>query len=234
MNIRYIAIHCNDYKDRYENLQTQEEKLGQPIEIFPAIMGPTIVSLADYDKHLRLNSRIFLNEIGCYLSHFMVMKQIQSANRYIDDCGGGYTVIFEDDIDIQCDDLHTKIQSMIEEENSVIPEDIDIVYLGTIGGDHKRHAHLHIQGDIYHINPEEDLWGTHAYMVRNRSLEKIIRNLYNITNPLDVKYKELFTNGTLKGACISPSIVKQNETFPSYVRKFIIDKNGREGYVNGT
>jgi len=97
ININYYVIHINDYKKkqgqlRIQNIKDNENKLKRKINLFNGIDGKKIDinNLENYHPHLKNNYITeYRGEIGCYLSHFHLINDLDENNDY--------TVIFEDD-----------------------------------------------------------------------------------------------------------------------------------------
>lgn len=215
-NINYNVIHLkninNNNNSRYNNIKNNELKLNKKnnklkINFFDAINGSDIDlnNLSLYDSRINLNFKYnYIGEIGCYLSHMLLIKSfINSKNKY--------SVVFEDDLKILDDDLDDKIKKIIEKLNG----NFDIIYLGNLNNNHGEQ----IINDIYTINKSEYLWGTHAYIVNNKSVEKIYNSLLNINIAIDNKLKYNIDNNILKGYVIYPILVSQNSSeFNSNIR----------------
>ena len=145
----------------------------------------------------------YKGEIGCYLSHLMLIKSLLNINT-------GYTVIFEDDFKIIDNNLDLKINDIL----SSIDIDFDILYLGNLNNNH---SNLY-KNNIYYINLQQPLWGTHAYLINNKNIKKIYNSLLNMDKAIDNKIKENFDNKILNGLVIYPNLVNQNEIFNSTIR----------------
>jgi hypothetical protein len=59
------------------------------------------------------------------------------------------------------------------------------------------------------MDKNQHLWGTHAYLVNNRSADKIYKSLLTMNKQIDNQYKDLIDAGILKGYVIYPIIVDQ-------------------------
>ena len=146
----------------------------------------------------------FINEIGCYLSHLMLIKTLLNK---VD----GYTVIFEDDFDIMDDNLHTHIINIINKTS----DNFDIIFLGNLNNNYD----IHIIDDIYSINKNIPLWGTHGYLINNKYATKIYNKLLNMDLEIDNKFKKLIDDKEINGLVIYPILVKQaTETYKSSIR----------------
>jgi GR25 family glycosyltransferase involved in LPS biosynthesis len=133
----------------------------------------------------------------------MLIKSLLNINT-------GYTVIFEDDFKIIDNNLDLKINDIL----SSIDIDFDILYLGNLNNNH---SNLY-KNNIYYINLQQPLWGTHAYLINNKNIKKIYNSLLNMDKAIDNKIKENFDNKILNGLVIYPNLVNQNEIFNSTIR----------------
>lgn len=215
-NITYIVIHMKGNRERYENVLLNETKLKQKINIFDAIDGKKINlnDLTNYAPNLKNNFipnkytpnfNIYAGVIGCYLSHLMVIKNI--------DTNTGYTVIFEDDLKILDDDLHKNINTILDN----MTDDFDLIFLGNLNNNHKDNY----KDNIYYIDPNNHLYGNQAYIVNNKNAKKIYNLIFNIDDAIDAKYKELIDKKLLNGFVIYPILVEQkseNKEMNSLIR----------------
>jgi len=213
----YYVIHMKNSKDRYENIKIMEQKLKHPIQIFFGINGNNIKepNLLNFDKKLEIKNKFRSNgQLGCYLSHFLLLKEIY-LNNFNDD----YTIIFEDDFEITIDDLHEKINEAI----SKIDIDIDFLFLGIegyrIGEKYK--------DNLYFINKDLKTWGFHGYIVKNKNINRILQYLYEIIYEVDIQLFKIIKNELLIGLFIYPNYVKQNKNLISIIRplQIITTKN---------
>ena len=205
-NINYYVIHMEKNTNRIDNIKKNENKLNNHIQIFNAIVGNNVdlTNLSIYEKKLINNFDYrYKGEIGCYLSHLMLLKSLLNNNT-------GYTVIFEDDFKIIDNNLYLKINNIL----SSIDIDFDILYLGNLNDNH---SNLY-KNNIYYIDSQKPLWGTHAYLINNKNIKKIYNTLLNMDKAIDNKIKENFDNKILNGLVIYPILVNQNEIFNSTIR----------------
>ena len=208
-NIIYYVIHMkNSNENKYNNILNIEKQINQKINIFDAIIGKNVdlKNLKIFDENIKFTfNYTFSGEIGCYLSHLMLIKQA-STNTEND-----YTVIFEDDFKVNNDNLHEEINNIINKLN----DDFDIIYLGNLNNNHK----IQIIDNIYTINPKCKLWGTHALLINNKNANKILSYIIKIDKPIDNKYKHIIDNNIIKAYVIYPILVEQNTNdFKSEIR----------------
>uniref|UniRef100_A0A6C0HTN8 Glycosyl transferase family 25 domain-containing protein n=1 Tax=viral metagenome TaxID=1070528 RepID=A0A6C0HTN8_9ZZZZ len=222
-SVEYYVIHDRTNQERTKNIETQEAKLGKPIVIFDAIMGKDLDlnNLSVFDPNLHIIKPNRNNVIGCYLSHFMLIKSLlpENSGRYEssgeflrqntdDDVGigrilnktQGYTMIFENDFEIVTDDLDHQIQHILQ----IIDKDFDLLYLGNLS---EVHSHLYKE-NIYDI--QESVTGTHAYLVNHRNIQKIYNVLLSMDEAIDWKFSNSIQKKELQGLVIYPTLVNQN------------------------
>lgn len=243
--IKYYLIHCPQHVERISHITTIIKKISRPIEIFDGIYTADIELskqndiLQTYDKNLCFNKnagsqysiyekrymlgstdsfKFYLpGQIGCYLSHHMIIKQIvdnKLNNTNIND----YTVIFEDDVQFSSRiDLHGAITNVINDMRSK-KQDFDIIYLGSLNENHGRN----VINNIYRLDDTVGCFGTHSLLINNANIEKIYRANCNIIHAVDNQYYFNIVNNILNGFVICPSICSQTSDLPSN-----IDGNGQ-------
>jgi GR25 family glycosyltransferase involved in LPS biosynthesis len=217
MNIKYILIHCDEHEERVSNIEKMQKILNRNITLFKgyytkqnSILKEDIICfLKNHDKSLEMKEIAFWKsgEIGCYLSHHIIIKNIM--NSYSND----YTVIFEDDVVFK-DTLHEDIEKIINNLNGLCVE-WDIIYLGNITNNHKEK----IIDNVYTIDENNVCTGTHALLINNKNAEKIYKNNCNIVHAIDFQYKINIDNKHLNGFVIYPQLCfQQNDVYASNIQ----------------
>lgn len=223
-NITYYVIHMAKDEIRLENIAENQAILKHPIQNFDAVVGKEIdlKSLHSFDEALvdnfttnpRKSKYKSIGEVGCYLSHFNLIKSIAESGDKL-----GYTVVFEDDFTIKIDNLEDKIYSSINAINNT-PFNFDMLYLGNL----KRKYRLgdtnygeRLVNDIYFPDKTKPIWGTHAYVVKNANAQKIYEKLRNMNLAIDNKYTELVQHGELEVFLLTPTVVDQNAKYISTI-----------------
>jgi len=151
--------------DRLHDCIDECDKYNLPCERFPAVIGKDL-DLSKIPLDLKRNMKN--NEIGCYLSHFNVLKKIASLSD------GNY-IVFEDDIRFRnnFDSVLRKIQ-----EN---PIPYDIIFLG---------AAMYNPKEVELVTPylvKTGLTtGTWAYMINPQGAKKIVEKMLPISYPIDL------------------------------------------------
>jgi GR25 family glycosyltransferase involved in LPS biosynthesis len=197
--IDYYVIHIRSYTKRYKNILNNQSKLNQGIKIFDGVIGKNLDlnDLSMFDPELKMNfDYTYINEIGCYLSHIMLIKSLIGKDN-------GYTVVFEDDFIILDNNLHKKINNIL----NTISDDFDLIYLGNLSTNYKNKY----KNDIYYIDANNNLWGTHAYIINNKNAQKIYNLILNMDKAIDNKYKELIDKKLLNAFTIFPVLIEQNK-----------------------
>ena len=201
--IDYHVIHMKNIQ-KQENINDQMIKLGKKINIFDAVIGKNVKQLNKYDENLKLNYEFKSPaELGCYLSHFMIIKKAITSNKK-------YTVIFEDDFKIVTKDLNTEILNITKKLN----DNFDIIYLGNLYESKSEK----IVDNIYKKNDIIQLLGCHAYLINNKNAQQIYNKLLNINNPIDNLFENLINQNKLNYYVIYPSLVIQDNSFESELR----------------
>jgi GR25 family glycosyltransferase involved in LPS biosynthesis len=137
-------------------------------------------------------------EVGCYLSHMRILDAPKDTE---------YSVILEDDFVVQSG-FHDKVQRLIRDAG-----DFDILYLGNLDGNHGER----VKGDVYRVNPNKYLTGTHAYVVKNENAWKITSKL-GYKKAIDLELMDLIKSKRINGLVVWPSIVSQNSKLMSSIR----------------
>ena len=137
-------------------------------------------------------------EVGCYQSHMRLLGTPKTVE---------YTVILEDDFVIGRR-FHSRVQKMIRDAG-----EFDILYLGNLDGNHAKR----VKGDVYKVNADKYLTGTHGYVVKNDNAWKITSQL-RYQKPIDLELMDLINSGAVNGLVVWPSIVAQNSKLVSSIR----------------
>jgi glycosyl transferase family 25 len=199
VNINYYVIHMkNSNNNKYDNVIKNEKILKKKINIYDAVVGKNVDlnNLSNIDPKITFNFNYnYIGEIGCYLSHMLLIKSLINSDTK-------YTVIFEDDLKILDENLDDKINKI----TSDLDDNFDMIYLGNLNNNH----YEKIKDNIYTINKADFLWGTHAYIINNKNAKKIYDSLLNIDVAIDNKFKNNINNDTLKAYVIYPILVDQN------------------------
>lgn len=193
-------------EDRLKNIDLQQSKMRKnaaniKIEYVDAVVGKDM----DIDKmkesgkliprEVKSFSASIKNELGCYLSHMKAYEMIAAKRK------PGFSVIFEDDFDLE-DGFVEKLEESTEILNAI---DFDFCFLGMLNGK----GGEHLKGDIYRIPKEGDMWETHAYLVKNENIPKIMTALTPITDLIDVAIFNKGKSRELNVYTLQPIIVSQ-------------------------
>jgi GR25 family glycosyltransferase involved in LPS biosynthesis len=211
----YYVIHCKDNIQRFLNIKKMETKLEQPIEIFYGIDGNNIIdnNIKIFDKNLNLNVLFdYKTQLGCYLSHYLLTKQIEENNQHYD-----YTVIFEDDFEIIVDNLHDKIIKLLDSINL----DFDYLFLGT-EAQKPGEKYLH---NVFHINKNFKIFGFQGYIIKNKNIHNILSKLKNIIYEVDIQIFKEIRMGGLTGLMVYPNYINQKKNLLSTTRPTLINKH---------
>ena len=218
MNIvNYFIIHCKEHTERLSNLDKLKALLNVPITIFDGFYTKLIsveyLHKLQYFKNHDPNMSMPVNvqsksgEIGCYLSHHMLIKHIMdNANK------AEYSVIFEDDVTFEepIGDNIDRIINNMKKRNI----DWDIIFMGNIGKNHG----THIIDNIYTIDAARVCAGTHSLLINNKNVEKIYKTNCNIIHAIDFQYKINIDKGELNGYVIFRPLCFQNREYSSNIQ----------------
>jgi GR25 family glycosyltransferase involved in LPS biosynthesis/predicted NAD-dependent protein-ADP-ribosyltransferase YbiA (DUF1768 family) len=222
--ITYYVIHMANDNARVENINENQTKLKRPIQNFDAVVGKNVnlFDLSNFDENLvdnfttdeRKSRYKSVGEVGCYLSHFALIKSIAESGDKV-----GFTVVFEDDFTILIDNLEKKIQDSITSIVKINPN-FDMLYLGNLrrqyGQGQTNYGDV-LVNDIFYPDLTKPIWGTHAYLFSNASAKKIYERLLNMNLAIDNKYTELVQEGELTVFLLNPTVVDQNPIFVSNI-----------------
>ena len=206
MNISYIMIHCEDHLERQDVIHETSQILQQPIQLFKGYHPMNMDSKEQLNYLQSIDGNLhFLNDfrfelsgqMGCYLSHHMLIKHIKENNH------SDVSVIFEDDVKIPST-LHSDIINVVDILNS--HDHWHFVFLGSL----LDHRHTHVANNIYYMDSKTYCWGTHAMLINNKHIHEIYDALCGIELNIDSRYTVLSHQKTLNGYTIYPSICFQS------------------------
>ncbi len=192
-------------EERITNIEKQQRKINNKIKIFNAVNGKKL----DYNKLIASNiiaddkklSKKYdqkMGQIGCYLSHLNIYKKIKNDNK------SGYTVIFEDDFLINTPDLKNEIKKSINTlKNKNI--DFDFIFLGNLRNNHGKN----IKDNLYYLDKNTNLYGTHGYLINNNKIDKIINNLSRIYTTIDDSIQDLSYEDIFNTIVVYPNLIDQ-------------------------
>jgi GR25 family glycosyltransferase involved in LPS biosynthesis len=208
------VIHLPNSPNRYDNIKEFEKKLNKNISIVEAISGKNEEKCKNMINEMQIDfngGELFsIGEVGCYLSHMKIIRDVLIEDDY------NYGVVFEDDFSFEDENLHEKIEEALH--NILLHDkDFDILYLGNLNDN----RYDNVKNNIYTVDKNNPLWGTHAYLINNKKKKKIFNSLKKFDKAIDNKLKELIDLDVLKGYVLYPSIVfqqSQNGKLPSVIR----------------
>jgi glycosyl transferase family 25 len=197
MIIKYYLIHCDEHTERMSHINNLKENFNQEINIFKGVYTNNVLLKNQQEFISQYNPKIKFSyfkywlpgQVGCYLSHISLMERIMNNQE------SDYSVIFEDDVVFDTNTLHFDIENII---NNVI--DFDILYLGN----NNENKGTHIINNIYHVNTQQYCWGTHALLINNKNIKKIIDVNYTIRHALDMQYAYYNKQRELTNLVVNP------------------------------
>jgi GR25 family glycosyltransferase involved in LPS biosynthesis len=214
IKLDYYIIHLKRSDKRKDNIIKVKEVLNKEITVFDAIDGNDIIDINDniifkntiieapftFDQSIK--TKLTYGEIGNYLSHLSLLYKLKDVSE-------GYTIIFEDDIIFK-----SNLDNIIRGILGKIKIDFDILFLGN---NKKNYGEKYID-EIYYIDKNNVLWGTHAYLINNKNINKIYSNFNYLLFQTDLIFKDLINNDKLNCLILEPSIVLQNyKEYPSEI-----------------
>lgn len=148
----------------------------------------------------RSNYKMGSKTIGCYLSHFILWKHLNSIEEHLDN---DYWMIVEDDV-LLLDGWRKKVDDAISD----LPKDWDILYAGHCCINNRIHGH--IRDGLVVSKP----LCTHCYIVRKKALNILIDECEKVWAPIDIQMSFIDYN-KLKSFAIYPKIADQDGTIIS-------------------
>ncbi len=216
--ISYV-IHMRSNLFRGKNIEEQCEKIGNiKLNIFDAVVGAELdiekikketSFKTDFEGRLR-------GEIGVFLSHKGVLDKIKEDKKY------DYTIIFEDDFIIKCDNLEDEVKKILSkiDENKL---DFDIIYLGfNINGIIENTSNPEPQkviDNICEFDYKNNIYGLHGLLIKNKNVDKILSSIKEMNEPIDVKYNKFIKNNILRSYLIYPKLINVNTKLDSDINK---------------
>jgi GR25 family glycosyltransferase involved in LPS biosynthesis len=215
--VNYFIIHCKEHIERLSNIDNVKQLLNTHITIFDGFYTRLLnveyhhklqhYKLHDPNMSMPVNVQTKSGEIGCYLSHHMLIKYIMdNANK------DEYSVIFEDDVTFK-EPIGDNIDRIINNMKK-LNIDWDIIFLGNIGKNHGKH----IIDNIYTIDGKSVFAGTHALLINNKNASKIYDTNCKIIHAIDFQYKINIDAGKLNGYVIFRPLCFQNREYKSNIR----------------
>jgi len=119
------VINMDKSKDRWDNMVSQEPKIGKTIIRIPAVVGKELTK-PNLDANTTLFCKYFCSPsmIGCFLSHRKAWETMVNN-------GDEYSIIMEDDCEV-VDDFQLELQLSLN-ELSFKQIAFDFIYLGCFG-----------------------------------------------------------------------------------------------------
>jgi GR25 family glycosyltransferase involved in LPS biosynthesis len=215
--VNYFVIHCKEHIERLPNIHNIQNILNVPITVFDGFYTKLVsveylkklqyYKFHDSNMSMPVNVQTKSGEIGCYLSHHLLIKHIMDKSNKAE-----YSVIFEDDVTFKtqiCDDIERIINNM-----KLKNIDWDIIFLGNIGKNHGNH----IIDNIYTIDATRVCAGTHSLLINNKNASKIYGTNCKIIHAIDFQYKTNIDAGKLNGYVIFRPLCFQNREYSSNVQ----------------
>ena len=200
-------INLDRRPDRRKHMEKAFADQGLAVTRHPAVDAKQIV-LSDpkYDKHLKHTREWYLEDpkrqghFACFLSHMEILKECASRES-------PFVVIFEDDAQF----LGTDFKDRVHENMQNVPDDWDIVLCGyhvddSIDMVKKGNKDSKVTNGIINLTY---FTGCHGYIVRNKALPLLTRELDKHEWLIDWNIGYLAERGQIKVYGIFPPILCQ-------------------------
>ena len=182
-------INLDRSTERKESIQKELKKLpGIPVHRWTAVDGKTLTEKDFQELEIPNWSRPEFapkgkekqrtNEIACFLSHRTLLEHLQALPTPSEDAH----IIFEDDIQIR--------SKFVKGWNTAVynlQDDWDMIFLG-----YSVHKEIFQVQD--NLGVPESLAGTYGYVVKHKSIPKILQTLQVIYDPIDEVYSREIGN----------------------------------------
>ena len=158
---KIYVINLEHRKDRLEHIKSDCKNANINFERFSAVDGRELDKHQEYiDKYIDTSKKLKNGQIGCALSHIMILEKIANSNN------GDNFIILEDDALIPVD-FWEKINNI----QSELPDNYNIILLGccTCGAKNINKKYI-LKG----VNKSNYNWCTTAYIISKKFAKKNI------------------------------------------------------------
>jgi glycosyl transferase family 25 len=206
-SVHYYVIHMPSNTTRAANIAQQEEKLGAHIERFDAVVGKDVTDVTTIDPALRNTVGLTQGELGCYLSHYQLIKRIAAGSAT-------YGCVFEDDFDLVDGIDHSFIESAVKYLDGT---DVDMLFLGAMNDNEadapsdRRITQSNVVYEVRDYKPATWM-GTHGYIVAQKSATKIQEFLKDMAYPIDYAFYVAIQRDFLKAMVVTPNVIFQDKS----------------------
>jgi len=204
------------HENRLDNINRQENKINEKINIFDAVKGDSLdekqlidSGIVSQNSSMNDNEKIRKRGIGCYLSHLNILKMIVETKNT------GYSIIFEDDFDIKSNNFLRDVINILNK----LDGKFDMIYLGNINSSYGDK----FDDNIYYVNNNQSLIGLQGYLINNSKINKIIPLISYINEPIDLKYERLIKENKIQTYLINPTMVDQGGVNNSTINDVTIE-----------
>ena len=206
------AITMNPESNRYKQTEASAKAASISLHKWDAVKVDE--SMADSLMEQGIGSIIFKGAkmrykgaIGCFLAHRGLMRHIEKNHGQAEG-----TLILEDDVTIP-PDFNDRFQKVVQE----LPKDWDILYLDKVNPKaQKITEHVH-KFDKQMTTANN--WGNWAYIVRHKSLKKILSLLEFMIDPVDIQLHKFADKLNIYLAIPSLIILNKETTVNSNINK---------------
>jgi len=199
-------------EDRLKNIEDQQKKTKIKINLYDAFDGRNFKStnfknelkdkgnLDESGPNFNKTEKNRNNEIGCCLSHIGIYNMIKEKKKN-PNYKKKYTLVLEDDVNLD-NEFDIKFEKGFE---LIKDTPFDILYLGRLWSKPGEKVN-----DFIHKFKNGPIYGTHAYLINNDSIDKLVESTNVINNPIDWMLSFLIGTKKLEMYYFYPCIATQN------------------------
>lgn len=194
------------------NLQRYSAIVGKEVYVKNWLTPYAMVELeqTERNKYRLYHYQLTMGGIGCFLSHYNLMKQL------IDDPNNEYYFIMEDDIVFSKNTFHTVKQSILN-----APPDWDMLLFGYIRTVKNTN---YSNTDFMKLN---SFWGTQGYVISKKGAKKFVDEVdaNKIDGQIDAYFSRMIQQGKINIYAYKIPIIRTFESISDIQNQLLIQPN---------
>lgn len=210
------AITMNPESNRYKQTEASAKAAGLTLHKWDAVkvdesMKNSLMEQGIGSLIFKGNKMRFKGAIGCFLAHRGLMRHIAEHPSPAEG-----TLILEDDVSIP-PDFNERFNAVIAE----LPKDWDILYMDKVNPkSEKISEHIH---KFQKQMTTDHNWGNWAYIVRHKSLKRILALLEFMIDPVDIQLHKFADKLNIYLAIPSLITLNKDTTMNSNINKLNVE-----------